>query len=55
MIDVTLGPDKIIGLTVHYRDEAIRAENNGADYVGLGPIFNTATKKTSENGLSLPE
>ena len=46
-----LGPDKIIGLTVHDRDEAIRAEKNGADYVGLGPIFDTATKKDAGDGI----
>ena len=46
-----LGDDKIIGLTVHNRDEAIRAEKNGADYVGLGSIFDTATKKDAGNGI----
>ena len=40
-----LGEDKIIGLTVHNVNEAIEAENKGADYVGLGPIFDTVTKK----------
>ncbi|WP_255335032.1 thiamine phosphate synthase [Methanosarcina sp. KYL-1] len=46
-----LGAGKIIGLTVHNRDEAIEAEKNGADYVGLGPIFNTSTKKDAGNGI----
>jgi thiamine-phosphate pyrophosphorylase len=40
-----LGPDKIIGLTVHNVEEALEAERMGADYVGLSPIFNTSTKK----------
>jgi thiamine-phosphate pyrophosphorylase len=40
-----MGDDKIIGLTVHNVDEAIEAENKGADYIGLGPIFDTSTKK----------
>lgn len=46
-----LGADKIIGLTVHNVDEAIEAENNGADYVGLGSIFDTSTKKDAGKGI----
>ncbi len=46
-----LGRDKIIGLSVHDREEAILAEKAGADYVGLGPIFDTATKKDAGNGI----
>ena len=46
-----LGAGKIIGLTVHNRDEAIEAEKNGADYVGLGPIFDTTTKKDAGKGI----
>ena len=46
-----LGPDKIIGLSVHNMDEAIEAEKSGADYVGLGPIFDTATKKDAGKGI----
>jgi len=46
-----LGEDKIIGLSVHDRREAILAEKAGADYVGLGPIFDTATKKDAGEGI----
>ncbi len=46
-----LGAEKIIGLTVHNRDEAIEAEQKGADYVGLGPIFDTSTKKDAGKGI----
>lgn len=46
-----LGEDKIIGLTVHNVDEAIEAENKGADYVGLGPIFDTTTKGDAGEGI----
>jgi thiamine-phosphate pyrophosphorylase len=42
-----LGPDKIIGLTVHNVDEALEAERLGADYIGLAPIFQTDTKEDS--------
>jgi thiamine-phosphate pyrophosphorylase len=46
-----LGPDKIIGLTVHNIEEALEAQRMGADYVGLSPIFNTSTKKDAGNGI----
>jgi thiamine-phosphate pyrophosphorylase len=39
-----LGPDKIIGITVHDVAEALAAEAAGADYLGVSPIFATATK-----------
>ena len=40
-----LGPEKIIGLTVHDMDEAGEAEKLGADYIGLSPVFATGTKQ----------
>jgi thiamine-phosphate pyrophosphorylase len=46
-----LGANKIIGLSVSDTNEAIEAEKSGADYVGLGPIFNTATKKDAGKGI----
>jgi thiamine-phosphate pyrophosphorylase len=46
-----LGEDKIIGLSVNDREEAVLAEKAGADYVGLGPIFDTATKKDAGDGI----
>jgi thiamine-phosphate pyrophosphorylase len=39
-----LGKKKIIGLTVHSLKEAKEAQKLGADYIGLSPIFATATK-----------
>ncbi|MHB9075622.1 MAG: thiamine phosphate synthase [Desulfobaccales bacterium] len=39
-----LGPDKIIGITVHNVAEALAAEAAGADYLGVSSIFATATK-----------
>ena len=39
-----LGPDKIIGVTVHNVAEALAAQAAGADYLGVSPIFSTATK-----------
>jgi thiamine-phosphate pyrophosphorylase len=46
-----LGTDKIIGLTVHNIAEAIEAEKSGADYVGLGSVFDTSTKKDAGKGI----
>ena len=40
-----LGKKKIIGLTVHNLSEAEEAQELGADYVGISPIFSTNTKK----------
>jgi len=39
-----LGPEKVIGVTVHNLAEAVQAECEGADYLGVSPIFQTATK-----------
>lgn len=39
-----LGRYKIIGVTVHSLKEARRAEGEGADYLGISPIFATVTK-----------
>jgi thiamine-phosphate pyrophosphorylase len=39
-----LGPEKIIGITVHNLAEALAAQAWGADYLGVSPIFSTATK-----------
>ena len=39
-----LGPDKIIGLTVHSLEDALEAQEMGADYIGVAPIFATSTK-----------
>ncbi len=46
-----LGADKIIGLTVHNVEEAIEAEISDADYLGLGSIFDTSTKKDAGKGI----
>jgi thiamine-phosphate pyrophosphorylase len=36
--------EKIIGISTHSLEEAIDAQNRGADYIGFGPIFGTTTK-----------
>ena len=45
--DVTrklVGPDKIVGVSAATIDEAKKAEKDGADYIGTGAVFPTATK-----------
>lgn len=38
------GPAALIGVSTHNVEEAIRAEADGADYIGLGAMFATGTK-----------
>ena len=40
-----IGKDKIIGVSAHCPEEAEKAEQDGADYLGVGAIFPTETKK----------
>lgn len=44
-----LGPDKIIGVSVQTVEQALEAEKNGADYLGVGSVFNTSTKKDADD------
>ena len=46
-----LGPDKIIGVSAQTVEQALLAEKNGADYLGVGAVFHTGTKKDA-NTLS---
>lgn len=50
-----LGKNKIIGITVHSLKEAKEAQELGADYIGVSPIFATKTKTDSGNpsGINL--
>jgi len=40
----TLAPDLIVGASSHNLAEALAAQEEGASYVNIGPIFPTATK-----------
>ena len=40
-----VGNDKVIGLSTHTPAQANQAVALGADYIGVGPIFKTTTKK----------
>lgn len=39
-----LGPDKIIGVSAQTVEQAIEAEKRGADYLGVGAVFQTGSK-----------
>jgi len=40
-----LGPGKIVGVSTHSLEQARRATQEGADYIGVGPAFVTSTKE----------
>jgi hydroxymethylpyrimidine kinase/phosphomethylpyrimidine kinase/thiamine-phosphate diphosphorylase len=42
-----LGPGKIIGRSTHNLEEALRAEQEGADYIGFGAMYPTGSKVIS--------
>lgn len=44
-----IGPNKILGVSVHNLREAFQAKIDGADYVGVGAIFSTETKNDATN------
>ena len=39
-----VGEDVIIGVSAHTVEEAIKAQEGGADYIGIGAVFATSTK-----------
>ena len=47
----SLGEGKIIGLTAHDKEEAQEFEELGADYLGVSPVFDTATKEDAGEGM----
>lgn len=48
-----IGPDKIMGVSAGTLEEAVKAEKDGADYLGVGAMFPTATKKDAD--ITTPE
>ena len=48
-----LGNSAIVGISVTNVEEALKAKNDGADYIGVGSIFNTSTKPDAAQCLGL--
>ena len=44
-----LGPDKIIGVSAQTVEQAILAEQRGADYLGVGAVFPTGSKDDADD------
>ena len=40
-----LGPEAIIGISAHNLEEALKAQASGADYLGVGALYPTGSKK----------
>jgi len=49
----TLGPEKIIGATVSSLSEARIAVEKGADYLGIGTVYATLTKKNTKEIIGI--
>ena len=44
-----IGPDKILGISANTVETALAAQSAGADYIGVGAVFGTTTKKDAQN------
>jgi len=48
-----LGAERLLGISVHAIEEAMQAESQGADYVILGPIYETPSKQLFGSPLGI--
>lgn len=48
-----LGPEKIIGLSTHNREQVAAASREPVDYLGFGPVFQTSTKEKADPTVGL--
>ena len=48
-IRALIGPDRILGISAGTVAEAKAAQEAGADYIGVGAVFGTSTKKDARN------
>ena len=46
-------PNWIVGISAESLEDAIRAEGEGADYIGVSPVFSTPTKTDTSHPLGL--
>ena len=49
MARAMLGEDKIIGVSAQNVEDALLAQQEGADYIGVGAVFSTSTKKDADD------
>jgi thiamine-phosphate pyrophosphorylase len=49
-----VGEDKIIGVSTGSLEQALKAQKDGADYIGVGAMYSTGTKKDA-NSTSMEE
>ncbi len=48
-----MGEEAVIGVSVNTVADALKAEEEGADYLGVGAVFRTSTKPDAEQGIGL--
>lgn len=48
-----IGDSMILGISTHSPEQAVKAVRDGADYIGVGPIYRTFTKKDVCNPVGL--
>ena len=44
-----IGPDRILGVSAQTVEQAVKAERDGADYLGVGAVFSTGTKPDADD------
>ena len=44
-----LGPDMIMGVSAQTVEQAVKAEKEGADYLGVGAVFSTSTQPDADD------
>ena len=44
-----IGPDKILGVSAQTVEQALQAEKDGADYLGVGAVFATGSKDDADD------
>jgi thiamine-phosphate pyrophosphorylase len=48
-----VGPDALVGVSTHSRDQIAEAASTPASYIAVGPVFGTATKDTGYDAVGL--
>ena len=44
-----IGPDMLLGVSAQTVEQAVKAERDGADYLGVGAVFSTGTKPDADD------